>query len=71
MKVLKELKSDDSINFFPTDKRKAVVVEDRDTYMAKTIHQIHEGNYELLKKREKTILRRLLKSLMISLVRWE
>ena len=40
------------------------MIEDRDTYMAKTIDQIHEGNYELVKKGEKTILRRLHKRLM-------
>ena len=37
IKVLRELKEDDSIIICPADKGKAVVVEDRDTYMAKTI----------------------------------
>ena len=54
IKVLRELKEDDSIIICPADKGKAVVIEDRDTYMAKTIDQIHEGNYELVKKGEKT-----------------
>ena len=64
IKVLRELKEDDSIIICPADKGKAVVIEDRDTYMAKMIDQIHEGNCELVKKGEKTILRRLHKRLM-------
>ena len=39
VKLLKELKSDASITIFPADKGKTVVVEDRDTHMAKTIAQ--------------------------------
>ena len=35
------------------------MVEDRETYLAKTVDQIHEGNYEITKKGEKTILRKL------------
>ena len=58
-KVLQELKQDESIIICPADKGKAVVVEDRETYMAKTIDQIHEGNYDLVNKGEKTILRKL------------
>ena len=57
--ILKELKEDDSIIICPADKGKAVVVEDRETYLAKTQDQIHEGNYELSNKNEKTILRTL------------
>ena len=57
--ILKELKEDDSIIICPADKGKAVVVEDRETYLAKTQDQIHEGNYELSNKNEKTILRKL------------
>ena len=68
IKVLRELKEDDSIIICPADKGKAVVIEDRDAYMAKTIDQIHEGNYELVKKGEKTILRRLHKRLMDQLI---
>ena len=59
-KVLRELKDDDTIIICPADKGKAVVVEDRDVYMAKTQHQIHEGDYVLSNKSEKMILRKLL-----------
>ena len=58
-KVLNELKADDSIIICPADKGKAVVVEDRETYLSKMQDQIHEANYELTKKNEKPILRRL------------
>ena len=54
-KVLQELKQDDSIIICPADKGKAVVVEDRDTYLAKTEDQIHEGQYERTNKKEKNI----------------
>ena len=47
---MRELKDDDSIIICPADKGKAVVIEDRETYMAKTIDQIHKGNYELVRK---------------------
>ena len=67
-KVLQELKQDDTIIICPADKGKAVVVEDRETYLAKTVDQIHEGNYEITKKGEKTILRKLHKKLMDQLI---
>ena len=67
-KVLQELKRDDSLIICPADKGKAIVVEDRETYMAKTIDQIHEGNYDLVKKGEKTILRKLHRKLMNQLL---
>jgi len=67
-KVLQELKQDDSIIICPADKGKAVVVEDRDTYLAKTEDQIHEGQYERTNKKEKNILRKLHKKLMNQLV---
>ena len=70
-KVLQELKQDDTIIICPADKGKAVVVEDRETYLAKTVDQIHEGNYEITKKGEKTILRKLHKSLWINLLVWD
>jgi len=67
-KFLQELKQDDTIIICPADKGKAVVVEDRETYLAKTVDQIHEGNYEITKKGEKTILRKLHKKLMDQLI---
>ena len=44
------------------------MVEDRDSYLAKTQDQIHEGEYELSSKKEKTILRKLHRKLMNQLV---
>ena len=67
-KIINELKEDDSIIICPADKGKAVVVEDRETYLMKTQDQISEGDYELTKKKEKTILRRLHKRLMDQLI---
>ena len=66
--VLRELKEDESIIICPADKGKAVVVEDRITYMAKTQDQICEGDYILTEKKEKTILRRLHRKLMDQLI---
>jgi len=63
-KVLRELMEDDSIIICPADKGKAVVVEDRETYLTKTRDQIAEGDYELAKGKEKTILTRLHRKLM-------
>jgi hypothetical protein len=63
-RVLKELKEDDTIIICPADKGKAVVVEDREAYMAKTQDQIHEGDYVLSNKSEKTILQRLHRKLI-------
>ena len=67
-KILQELKEDESIIICPADKGKAVVVEDREMYMAKTVDQIHEGSYELVNKGEKTILRKLHRKLMNQLL---
>ena len=69
-KILKELKEDDSIIICPADKGKAVVVEDRETYLAKMQDQIHGENYELTKKSEKTILRNLHRKLWLNWWRW-
>ena len=38
-KLLQELKQDDSIIICPEDKGRAIFIEDRKTYMAKTIDQ--------------------------------
>ena len=67
-KVLNELKADDSIIICPADKGKAVVIEDRETYLSKMQDQIHEGNYEISKKGEKTILRRLHRRIVDQLI---
>ena len=67
-KIRNELKEDDSIIICPADKGKAVVVEDRETYLAKMQDQIHEGSYELTRKGEKVILRKLHRKFVVQLV---
>ena len=57
--ILRELKNDESIIICSADKGKAVVVEDTETYMSKVQQQINEGDYELAKGNEKTLLRRI------------
>jgi len=63
-KVLRELMDDDSIIICPADKGKAVVLEDKETYLMKTNDQLAEGEYELAKGKERTILGRLHRKLM-------
>ena len=48
-----------------------MVVEDKDTSLAKTQDQIHEGSYELSKKSEKPILGRLHRSIVNQLTSME
>ena len=62
------MKETESNIICPADKGKAVVVEDRDSYLAKTQDQIYEGEYELSSKKEKNILRKLHRKLMNQLV---
>ena len=45
-----------------------MVIEDRETYLSKMQDQIHEGNYEISKKGEKTILRRLHRRIVDQLI---
>ena len=63
-KVLRELMDDDSIIICPADKGKAVVVEDKLAYLMKTKDQLAEGDYELAKGKERTIISRLHRKLM-------
>ena len=44
--------SDTSIITCPADKSKAIVIEDKDTYLAKMQQQIDKGDYKLEKKGE-------------------
>ena len=44
------------------------MIEDRETYLSKMQDQIHEGNYEISKKGEKTILRRLHRRIVDQLI---
>jgi len=62
-KVLKEIISDPSIVICPADKGKAIVIEDRDTYLKKMQEQIDEGDYKLDNRKKKTLLDKLHKKL--------
>ena len=58
-KILQDLMSDTSIIICPEDKGKAIVIEDRDTYLAKMQQQIDEGDHKLEKRKEKMLLNKL------------
>ena len=55
-KLIKEITEDQTIIICPADKGKAIVIEDRETYLSKMQDQIDEGDYELNGRKEKTIL---------------
>ena len=63
-KILQDLMSDTSIIICPADKGKAIVIEDKDTYLANVQQQIDEGDYKLEKRKEKTLLDKLHKKLL-------
>jgi hypothetical protein len=67
-RMLKELVNDDSIIICPADKGKAIAIEDIKSYMSKLQDQLDEGDYELVSKNEKTILRKLHRKLMDQLI---
>ena len=50
------------------EKGKAIVVEDVGSYMSKMQDQIDDGDYELVKGKERTILNRLHRKLMDQLI---
>ena len=58
---------DANIIICPVDKGKAVVAEDRKTCVMKTLHQIVDGDCELAKGSERTILTRLYGKLIAQL----
>ena len=58
-KLIKEITEDQTIIICPADKGKAIVIEDRETYLSKMQDQIDEGDYELNGRKEKTILDKL------------
>ena len=63
-KIIKEIVSDPNIVICPADKGKAIVIEDRDTYLSKMQQQIDEGDYMLDNRKEKTLLDKLHKKLL-------
>ena len=54
--ILREIGEDETIIICPADKGKAIVIEDRETYIHKMYQQIHEGDYVKATKSEKTLL---------------
>ena len=64
-KILKEIISDPTIIICPADKGKAIVIEDKQTYLTKMQEQIDEGDYKLESRKEKTLLDKLHKKLII------
>ena len=65
--ILKGLKDDVSIIICSADKGKAVVVEDAENYIYKMQQQINEGDYELAKGSEKTLMRKIHQKLVAQL----
>ena len=54
--ILREIGEDETIIICPADKGKAIVIEDRETYIQKMYQQIEEGDYAKATKSEKTLL---------------
>ena len=67
--VLKNLKEDESIMVLPTDKGRASVVMDTDTYRAKTSALIENGPYQLLNKDPTDRMTRKLSEKLLTLKR--
>ena len=59
MKLLKEIKQDQSIVIVPAGKGRAVVIEDRENYLMKMQDQLNDGVYVLLSRSEKPLLKGL------------
>ena len=54
--ILKGIGDDETIVICPADKGKAIVIEDRETYIQKMYQQIDEGDYTRATKSEKTLM---------------
>ena len=63
-KILKEIISDPDIIICPADKGRAIVLEDRDSYLLKMQQQLDEGDYIIDNRKEKTLLDKLHKKLL-------
>ena len=58
-KLVKEIISDPPIVICPTDKGRAIVIEDRDWFLSNKQQQLDEGNYKINNMKEKTLLDKL------------
>ena len=54
--ILKQIGDDETIIICPADRGKAIVIEDRETYIQKMYQQIDEGDYTKATKSEQTLL---------------
>jgi len=54
--ILKQIGDDETIIICPADKGKAIVIEDKETYIQKMYQQIDEGDYTKAIKSEQTLL---------------
>ena len=55
--------SDPTIVICPADKGRAIVIEDRDSYLSKMQQQLDEGDYVIDNRKEKTLLDKLHKKI--------
>ena len=53
--ILKDIISDPSISICPADKGRAIVIEDRDTYLLKMQQQLDEGDCKIDNRKEKKL----------------
>ena len=58
-KIVKDIISDPTIVICPADKGRAIVIEDRDSYLSKMQQQLDEGDYVIDNRKEKTLLDKL------------
>ena len=63
-KIKKEIISDPDIIICPADKGKAIVLEDRESYLLKMQQQLDEGDYIIDNRKEKTLLDKLHKKIL-------
>ena len=62
-KIVKDIISDPTIVICPADKGRAIVIEDRDSYLSKMQQQLDEGDYGIDNRKEKTLLDKLHKKI--------
>ena len=62
-KILKDIISDPTIVICPADKGRAIVIEDRDSYLSKMQQQLDEGDYVIDNQQEKNLLDKMHKKI--------
>ena len=62
-KIVKDIIGDPTIVICPADKGRAIVIEDRDSYLSKMQQQLDEGDYVIDNRKEKTLLDKLHKKI--------